>query len=146
MLGAIQPRAIRLYRVEQQSALGAILLWVRNDSNRVARFVRRPSPALTEHDADARSLDIPGSDSGRVLRVSPNRDDDVAVRVLPQILLHDAAVRNISGYIEHRAGMMGERRTSRKQQDSHRENQTPSCLLRLHLSYQHRKKFGTDKV
>src|SRR5690348_5489802 len=75
MLGAIQARAIRLYCVEEQSALGAILLWVRNDRNRIARFVRRASPAHTEHEVNARSLDIPRSDRGRVRRVRPNRDE-----------------------------------------------------------------------
>ncbi len=146
MLGTIQPRAIGLYCVEEQSTLGAILLWVRNDRNRVARFVGHSGPALTEHEIDARRLDIPRSDSGGVFRVSPNRDDDVAVGILPQILFYDTSVCNISGYIEHRAGMVGEGRTSRNQQDSHRENQTPSCLLRLHLSYQYREESGTDKV
>jgi hypothetical protein len=134
MLGAIQARAIRLYCVEQQSNLGAILPWVRNYRNWVARFVRRPGPALIEHDVDARSLDTPRSDGGRVLRVSPNGEDDVAVWVLLQILLYGAAIRGVPGYIEHRAGMMSERRTSRDHQDSYRDNQTQNCSLRLHLS------------
>ena len=127
MLGAIQPRAIRLNRIEQQSTLGAILHWVRNYCNWVARLVRHPIPALTDHDVDARSLDIPRSDSGGVLRVRADRDDDVAVWVLPLILLYDTPIRNILGHIEHRTGMMGEGRTSRKEQDSRHRHQTQNC-------------------
>lgn len=133
MLGPIQPRAIRLYCIEQQSTLGAILHWVRNYRNWVARFVRDAIPALTDHDVNARSLDVPRSDSGRVLRVIPNRDDDVAVWVLPPILLYDASIGNILGHIEHRAGMMGEGGTRRKEQDSYHNHQSQNCSHRLHL-------------
>ncbi len=134
MLSAIQPRAIRLYRIEQQRALGTILHRVRNHRNWVARLVRQPIPALTDHEVDARSLDIPRSGSGGVLRVRSNRDDDVAVRVLPAILLHDALIRNVLGHIEHRAGMVGEARTSRKEQDCRHRHQTQYCSPHLHLS------------
>ena len=113
MLRAIQPRAVRLDCIEEQNALGAIPAGVRNYRNPVARFAGHPIPSPTGHEADARSLDIPRSDRGRVRRVTPNRDDDVAVRVLPPILLYDASIRNILGHIEHRARMMSERRTSR---------------------------------
>src|SRR5271155_5207656 len=114
MLGAIQPCAIRLNRIEQQSALGTILHWVRNNCNWVALLIGHAIPALTDHDVYARSLDIPRPNSGSVLGVRVNRDDDVAVRVLQPILLYDALVGNILGHIEHRAGMMGEGRTSCK--------------------------------
>jgi len=122
MLGAIQPSAIWLDCIEQQSTLGAILHGVRHYRNWVARFVRHPIPTLTDHDVDARSLDIPRSDSGGVLRVRANRDDDPAVWVLPPILLYDSRKRNVLAHIEHRAGMMGEGRTSRREQDSHYDN------------------------
>ena len=113
MLRAIQPRAVRLDCIEEQNDFGAVLAWVCNYRNRVARFVRHAIPSPTDHEADARSLDIPRSDRGRVHRATPNRDDDVAVRVLPPILLYDASIRHILGHIEHRARMMGKGRTSR---------------------------------
>ena len=113
MLRAIQPRTVRLDCVEEQNARGAIPAGVRNYRDPVARFIGHPIPPPTDHDADARSLDIPRSDRGRVRRFTPNRDDDVAVRVLPPILLYDASIRDILGHIEHRARMMSEGRTSR---------------------------------
>ena len=113
MLRAIQPRAVRLDCIEEQDKVRAISTGVRNYRDPVARFVGHPVPSPTGHEADARSLDIPRSDRGRVRRVTPNRDDDVAVRVLPQILLDDASIRHILGHIEHRARMMSEGRTSR---------------------------------
>ena len=113
MLRAIQPRAVCLDCIEEQNDLGAIPARMRNYRNQVARFVRLPIPSPTDHKADARSLDIPRSDRGTVCRVAPNRDDDVAVRVLPPILLYDGSIRNILGHVEHRARMMSERRTGR---------------------------------
>ena len=132
MLRAIQPRAIRFDCIEKQNAPGAIPAWVHNYRNRVARFVRQPIPSPTDHEADARSLDIPRSDRGRVRRVTPNPDDDVAVRVLPPILPHYASIRNIPGHIEHRARMMREGRTSRTQHGHDRDNQTRNGLLHPH--------------
>ena len=134
MLGAIQPRAIRPNRVEQQRTLGAILHWVRYYSNWVARLVRRLIPALVDHDADARSLDIPCSDGGGVLRARADRDDDVAVRVLQPILVHDADIREILRDIEHRAGMMGKGRAGCEEQDPRERHRTQNCSFRLHLT------------
>src|ERR1700723_255160 len=88
MLGAIQPRAIRLNRIEQQSAHGAILRRVHYDCNWVARLVGRPIPALADHDVDARSLNIPRSDCRWVFCIRTDSDDDVAVRVLQKTLVH----------------------------------------------------------
>jgi hypothetical protein len=133
MFGAIQPRAIRLNRIEQQSSLGAILHRVRYQCNGVARLVGHSIPALADHDVDARSLDIPCSHSGGVGRVRANRDDESAVWVLQPILLHDAAICKILGYIEHRAGMMAQSRTGRQEQNSRHRHQTQNCLFRLHL-------------
>ena len=113
MLRAIQPRAVRFDCIEEQNEPGAILARVRNYRNWVPRFERHRGPSPTDHEADARSLDIPCSDRGRVRSITPNRDDDVAMRVLPPILLYDAAIRNIPVHIELRARMMGEARTSR---------------------------------
>ena len=113
MLRTIQARAVRLDCVEEQEDLGAIPARMRNYCNQVARFVRRPIPSLTEHKANARSLDIPPSDRRSVGGIAPNRDDNVAVRVLPPILIDDASIRNILRDIEHRARMMSERRSGR---------------------------------
>jgi len=113
MLRTIQARAVRLDCIEEQEDLGAIPARMRNYCNRVARFVRRPIPSPTDHKANARSLDIPRSDRRSVCGIAPNRDDDVAVRILPPILIDDASIRNIPGHIEHRARMMSERRSGR---------------------------------
>jgi hypothetical protein len=134
MLRAIQPRAVCLDCIEEQNDLGAIPARMCNYRNQVARFVRHPIPSPTDHKADARSLDIPRSDRGRVCRVTPNRDDDVAVRVLPPILFYDASIRNIFGHIEHRARMMSEGRTGRSY-GSDRDNQARNCLLHPHLPF-----------
>ena len=112
MLRAIQPRAVRLDCIEEQKDSGAVPARVRNYRNQVPRFVRQTIPSLTDHEADARSLDIPRSDCGSVRGVAPNGDDDVAMRVLPSILFDDASIGTIPGYIEHRARMMGERRSA----------------------------------
>ena len=93
MLRAIQPRAVRLHRIEEQDVLRAIPAGVRNHRNQITRFERLLIPSLIDHEAGARSLDIPRSYGGKVCRVSPNDDDDVAVRVLPPILLYDASIR-----------------------------------------------------
>ena len=108
MLRAIQPRAVFLDYIEKQNEPGAIRARVCNYGNRVSRLVCRRTPSSAEHEADARSLYVPRSDRGRVCCVTPNRDHDVTVRVLPPILLYDAAIRNILGHIEHRARMMSE--------------------------------------
>ena len=42
--------------------------------------------------------------------------------VLPPVLLHDSPIRNVLAHVEHRAGMVGERR-SRRQGDSDRHCQ-----------------------
>ncbi len=113
MLRAIQPRAICLYRIEEQNARGAILAGVPNYRDPVTRLIGLPIPPPTDHDVDAGSLDIPRSDRRVIRRPTPNRDDDVAVRVLPSILLDDASICDILGYIEHCARMVSEARTSR---------------------------------
>ena len=92
MSRTIQPRAVRLDCIEEQNNLGAIGARVRNYRNRITRFVRHPIPSPTDHDGNARNLDIPRSDRGRVLHVAPNRDDNAAVRVLPPILLYEASM------------------------------------------------------
>src|SRR5215472_15944814 len=56
-----------------------------------------------------------------VVPLGPNGDDDVAVRILPSVLLRNASIRNILGHIEHRARVMSEVRTRRKKQEPHRE-------------------------
>jgi hypothetical protein len=127
MLRAIQPRSVRLDCIEEQNALGAIPAGVGDDRNPVARPIGGPIPSSTEHEADARSLDIPRSDRGRV-RVTPNRDHDMAVRVLPPILLHDPSIRHILGHIERCARMMSEGRTSRSQQGYDGDNQAEGSL------------------
>src|ERR1700733_3631408 len=137
MLGAIQPRAIRPNRIEQQCTLGTILHWVRYYRNWVTRLVRRLIPALADHDVYARSLDIPRSDRGGVRRVRANREDDVAVWVLQLILLHDASIGNILGHIEHRAGMMSLGWMSRSEQAPRHRDQTQNYSFHIHLSYSH---------
>src|ERR1700728_7567 len=132
MLGAIQPRAIRPNRIEQQRTLGTILHWVRYHCDWVARLVRHLIPALADHDVDARSLDIPRSDRRGVLCFGTNRDDDMAVWILQLILLHDASIGNILGHVEHRAGMMSLGWTSRKEQDSGDRDQSQNCLCHFH--------------
>jgi hypothetical protein len=112
MFRAIQPRAVRFDRIEEQNEPGATPARVRNYRYPVARFVRLPIPSPTDHESDARSLDIPRSDRRRVRCVTPNRDDDVAVWILPLILLYDTSIGNILGYIEHRARMVSESRPS----------------------------------
>src|SRR6185436_17668882 len=89
------------------------------------------------HEVDARSLDILCSDRGRVRRVTVNRNDDLAVRVLPAILLYDASIRNVLGHVEHRARMMSGARTSRAQQGYDRDDQTRNGLLHPDLSSNH---------
>ena len=135
MLRAIQPRAVRLDCIEEQNDLRAIPVRVRNDRDWVARFVRHPSPSPADHDADARRLDIPRSHRGGVCSVAPNRDDNLAVRVLPPILLYDASIRNIPGHIEHRARMMSERRNGCSQHDGGRDNQARNSLLHPDSSF-----------
>ena len=135
MSRSIQSGAVGLDCIEEQNALSAVSAGVRNHRNPVARFVRHPIPSLTDHEADARSFDIPRSDRGRVRCVIPNRDEDVAVRALPPILLYDASIRHILGHIEHRARMMSESRTSHSPHGSDRYNQARNGLLHLHLPY-----------
>ena len=120
MLRAIQPRTIRSDRIEEQDVLRAIPIRVRYYRNPIARLKRVPFPTLTDHEADARSLDIPGSYRGLVSRGWSDNDDDVAVRVLPSVFLYDAPVRDILRHIEHRARMMRESRTSCRQHESDR--------------------------
>ena len=112
MLCAIQPRAVRLYRIEEQDVHSAIPAGVRYYRNPITRRKRVPLPSLTDHDADARSLNVPGAYRRPVGRVCSNDDDDVAVRVLPPVLLYDASIRNILSHIKHCARMMSESRTS----------------------------------
>src|ERR1700730_5762434 len=113
MLCAIQPRAVSLHSIEEQSVLRTMPAGVRNYRNWITRFERLRIPSLTDHEAGARSLDIPRPHHGRVCRVSPNDDDDMAVWVLPPVLLYDASIGNILGHIKHRARMMGAGWTSR---------------------------------
>lgn len=113
VLCAIQPRTVSLHSIEEQGGLRTIPAGVRNHRNQITWFERLRIPSHALHETGARSLDIPRSNLGRVCRVSANDDDDVAVRVLPPILLYDAQIRNILGHIEHRARMMSEGWTSR---------------------------------
>lgn len=55
MLGAIQPRAIRLYGIEQQSALRTIFHRVCNHRYWIARFIRHRTPTLVSHVIDPAS-------------------------------------------------------------------------------------------
>jgi hypothetical protein len=113
MLRAIQSRAVRLHGIEEQDILGAIPAGVRNYRNQITRLERFLIPSLTDHEAGARGLDIPCSYRGRVCRVRPHCYDDVAVRVLPAILLYDASIGNVLAHIKHRARMMSEGGSSR---------------------------------
>jgi hypothetical protein len=112
MLGAIQPRPVGLYRIEEQDVLGAIPTGVSYYRNPIAPLERVPIPSLTDHEADARSLDIPSSYRRPVGRVRSDDDDNLAVRVLPPVLSYDASICNIPTHIEHRARMVSERLTS----------------------------------
>ena len=129
MSRAIQPLAVRSDCIKEQNELGAIPAGMRDYRNPVARFERPPIPPPARHEVDARGLDIPRSDSGGVRRITANRDDDVAVRILPPILLYDASIRNIPRHVEHRARVMSEGRTSRSQDGSQRYHQTGNDLL-----------------
>jgi hypothetical protein len=133
MLRAIQPRAVRLYRIEEQDVLRTILVGVRYYRNPITRLERVPIPPLAEHEADARSLDIPGSNRRPVGRGCSNDDNDVAVRVLPPILPYDTSIRNILTHIEHRARMMRESRTSGHQHEAGRGRQNRNCSIHLYL-------------
>jgi hypothetical protein len=113
MLRAIQPRAVRLHSIEEQDVLPITPVGVHNYRNWIARFECGLIPSLIGHEAGARSLDVPSSYRRRICSVGPHDDDDVAVRILPPILLYDAAIGNIFGHIEHRARMMSEARTWR---------------------------------
>src|SRR5580658_8346773 len=110
MIRAIHPRAVRLYRIEKQDLPGSVPARMRYDRDPIAQCKRSPTPSLTDHDADARGFDIPGAYGGRVGGVRSYGDDDVAVRVLPLVLLDEASIGNIFRHIEHRAGVMSERR------------------------------------
>ena len=112
MLCAIQPRAVRLYCIEEQDVLSAIPAGVRYYRNPITRLKRVPIPSLTDHEANARSLDIPGAYRRTVGRVISDDDDDMAVRVLPFVLLYDASIHDILSHIKHCARMMSVRRTS----------------------------------
>ena len=112
MLRAIQPRAIGLYRIKEKDVPGAVSAGMRYYRNPITRLKRVPIPSLTDHEADARSLDIPGSYRRLVRRVCSDDDDDVAVRVLPPVLLYYTSIRNILSHVEHRTRMMSESRPS----------------------------------
>ena len=143
MFRTIQARAVPLDRIEKQNEPRPVLVWVRNYRNPITRFVRPAIPSSSDHEADGRSLDIPRSDRGRVRRVTPNRDDDVAVRVLPPILLYNTSKRHIPGHIEHRARMMSEgERRRRGQHRSERDNQTRTCQVHPHGSFDRREQDG----
>ena len=129
MLRAIQPRAVRLYRIEEQDVMRAILVGVCHYRNLITRLERVPFPSLTDHDADARSLDIPSSYRRAVGRVCSDDDDDMTVRVLPPVLLHDASIRNILSHIEHRARMMSESRTGCRQHEADRGHRDRNCPI-----------------
>jgi hypothetical protein len=60
----------------------------------------------------------------------------VAVGVLPPVLLHDSPIRNVLADVEHRAGMVGERR-SRRQGDSNRHCQGPQRTASARASSNH---------
>ena len=83
MLGAIQPRAIRLNRIEQQSTLGAILHWVRNYCNWVARLVRQ-----LEHEGRTIHLHYAGEIAATaILRHLEGQNTEVGFKRLLQIVV-----------------------------------------------------------
>jgi len=133
MLGAIQPRAVRLYGIEEQSPLGTIFHRVCNYRYWISRFVRHLTPTLARHDVDARSFDVPRSGSGGILCVRANCYHDMAVWVFPPILLHDALICNILAHVEHHPGMVSQGSRNRNQQNSQRDTHTQNCLLHLHV-------------
>jgi len=122
MRRAVEPGPVRLDRVEEQHEVGASHIRMSHHRNWIARLVRPRSPPAGGHDADSRSLDGPCPHRGRIRRAGLDSDDDVAVGVLPPVLLHDSPIRNVPAHVEHRAGMVGERR-SRRQGDSNRDCQ-----------------------
>jgi hypothetical protein len=115
MRGAIQPRSVSLDGVEEQHNGGAVHVWVSHHRNRVARLVRLRSPPPGGHDVNSGGLDSPRPHRRRVRRPSPNGDDDVAVWVLPPVVLYDSPICDVLAHVEHRAGMVGECRTSCQQ-------------------------------
>jgi len=119
MRRAIQARSISLDCIEQQHGAGTIPVWMSDHGKRIAWLVRLRSPPHGTHDVDIGGLDRPCSDRGRIRRASPNRDHDVAMWVLPSVVLHNSPIRQVLAHVEHCAGMMGEGR-GREQQDSDR--------------------------
>jgi len=139
MRRAVESCPVSLDRVEEQHKIGAIHTRMRHHRNRIARLVRRRSPPAGGHDADSRGLDCPYSHRGPIRRAGRDSDDDVAVGVLPPVLLHDSPIRNVLAHVEHRAGMVGEHRR-RRQGDSgrHCQRQQRTASARSSSNHQDR--------
>jgi len=137
MRRAVEPRPVSLDRVEEQHEVGAIHIRMSHHRNRIARLVRPRSPPAGGHDADSRGLDGPCPHRGPIRRAGPDSDDDVAVGVLPPVLLHDSPIRNVLAHIEHRAGMVGERRGRRQgDSDCHCQGQQRTASARASSNHQ----------
>src|SRR3954470_12393754 len=138
MRRAVEPCAVTLNRVEEQHEVGASLIRMSHHRNRLAKLVRPRSPPAGGHDADSRGLDGPCPHRGLIHRAGPDSDDDVAVGILPPVLLHDAAIRNVLAYVEHRAGMVGERRSRRQgDPDRHCQGQQRTASARASRQTEH---------
>ena len=137
---AVESCPVSLDRVEEQHKSGAIHTRMSHHRNPIARLERPRSPPAGGHDADRRGLDGPYSHRGPIRRAGPDSDDDVAVGVLPPVLLHDSSIRNVLAHVEHRAGMVGERR-SRRQGDSdrHCQGQQRTASARASSNHQDRR-------
>jgi len=107
----IQPRSVSFDRVEEQHHFRAIRVGMRDHGNGIAGPVCLRRPPHVGHEADSRGLYYPGADGRRIRRASANGDDDLAMRVLPPVLLDDSPIRGVLGHVEHRAGMVSRGRT-----------------------------------
>src|SRR5262245_61899231 len=117
MRRAVEPCPISRDRVEEQHDVGASLIRMGHHRNRIAEVVGPWSPPAGGHDADSRGLDGPYPHRGLIRRAGPHPDDDMAVGVLPPVVVHDSPKRDVLAHVEHRVGMVRER-WSRRQRDS----------------------------
>ena len=135
MRRAVEPCPVSLDRVEEQHEVGAIHIRMSHHRNRIARLVRPRSPPAGGHEADSRGLDSPCAHRGPIRRAGPDSDDDVAVGVLPPVLLHDSPIRNVLADVEHRAGMVGERRSRRQGDSDRRQGQQRTVSARARIAH-----------